>query len=62
MMKHKEKTILEGLFNHITKPSKEWPQSVVGNRIDGKTTWTHGGVDDEFRDYLVIVEKYLKRK
>ena len=49
--------LLANLFNHITKPSKEWPQVTVGSNAGN---WTTGGVDDEFRDYLVRVEKYLQ--
>lgn len=51
--------ILKELFKHITKPSEGWPTTTVGKRVDDKGVWYVGGVDDEFRDYLVGVEKFL---
>jgi len=56
---NQEFKLLAKLFNHITKPSKEWPQATIGKKINGKTMWYNGGVDEEFRDYLVAVEKYI---
>ena len=52
-------SLLKRLFQHIDKPSKRWPQVTVGKREKGKTVWFTGGVDDEFRDCLVAIEKYL---
>ena len=52
--------LLNDLFNHIGQPSKCWPQLYVGRLLEQKTIWTYGGVDDEFREYLIRVEKYLK--
>ena len=56
----KERELLENLFKHISEPSKEWPQVTVGRKIKNEVTWTTGGVDDEFRDYLIGIEKHLK--
>lgn len=56
---NKSDLLLEGLFQHIDRPSKRWPNVTVGKRQKGKITWFTGGVDDEFRDYLVAVERHL---
>jgi hypothetical protein len=54
--------LLKDLFNHVGDPhGKIWPQCGVGKIIDGKQVWFEGGVDDEFRDYLVRVKKYINR-
>jgi len=54
--------LLKDLFNHVGDPNKRiWPQCTVGKIINGKQVWFTGGVDDEFRDYLVRIKKYLNR-
>ena len=50
--------LLANLFEHISKPSKEWPQTTIGKNIDNEIIWYTGGVDDEFRDYLVRVNTF----
>jgi hypothetical protein len=54
--------LLKDLFNHVSDPhGKIWPQCIVGKIINGEQVWFEGGVDDEFRDYLVRVKKYINR-